>query len=258
MSASVKIEELPDDYVEPIVNSNNHNNDNTPHTSNVNNISNDTILHDRTTDNTNNNNVQSSSNNSINTLQSILNSDDKVDQSTDKALEYKKQGNIYFAQQQFQQAIEQYNQAILYSPTDDTDNLSIYYNNRCACYLQLKQYEQCINDATESLKLQPHNTKALIRRSLAYEKQTKYNDAFNDIKQAVEIEPSNKQLQSDLNKLQKLNDEQLEQQKNEMLGKLKGLGNTILGKFGMSLDNFQAVKDPNTGSYSISMKQNKS
>lgn len=38
-------------------------------------------------------------------------------------------------------------------------------------------------------------------------------------------------------------------------GKLKDLGNTVLGKFGMSLDNFKADKDPNTGSYSINFKQ---
>lgn len=39
------------------------------------------------------------------------------------------------------------------------------------------------------------------------------------------------------------------------LDKLKGLGNTILGKFGMSLDNFKAVQDPATGSYSISFQR---
>lgn len=38
-------------------------------------------------------------------------------------------------------------------------------------------------------------------------------------------------------------------------GKLKELGNTVLGKFGMSLDNFKADKDPKTGSYSINFKQ---
>ena len=40
-----------------------------------------------------------------------------------------------------------------------------------------------------------------------------------------------------------------------MLGKLKDLGNSVLGRWGMSLDNFKAEKDPNTGSYNISFSQ---
>ncbi len=41
----------------------------------------------------------------------------------------------------------------------------------------------------------------------------------------------------------------------EMLGKLKDLGNSLLGKFGLSLDNFKAEKDPATGGYSIKFQQ---
>ena len=37
----------------------------------------------------------------------------------------------------------------------------------------------------------------------------------------------------------------------EMVGKLKDLGNMVLGKLGLSLDNFKADKDPSTGGYSI-------
>lgn len=43
-----------------------------------------------------------------------------------------------------------------------------------------------------------------------------------------------------------------EKLKTEMMETLKGFGNSILGRFGMSLDHFKAVQDPATGSYSLS------
>ena len=44
--------------------------------------------------------------------------------------------------------------------------------------------------------------------------------------------------------------------KEETLGKLKDLGNSILGNFGLSTDNFKFDKDPGTGSYNIRFEQN--
>ena len=49
-----------------------------------------------------------------------------------------------------------------------------------------------------------------------------------------------------------------EEMKAEMIGKLKDLGNSILGNFGLSTDNFKAEKDETTGSYSIQFVQNPS
>jgi hypothetical protein len=48
---------------------------------------------------------------------------------------------------------------------------------------------------------------------------------------------------------------QLVRLQEEMLGKLKDMGNWVLGKFGLSVDNFKAVQDPQTGSYSISFQK---
>jgi hypothetical protein len=53
-------------------------------------------------------------------------------------------------------------------------------------------------------------------------------------------------------RLERLSAEKMERQKEEMMGKLKELGNNVLGRFGLSLDNFKADKDPDTGSYNIS------
>ena len=39
--------------------------------------------------------------------------------------------------------------------------------------------------------------------------------------------------------------------KDEAMGKLKELGNTILGNFGMSLNDFKMSQNPETGSWSI-------
>lgn len=44
--------------------------------------------------------------------------------------------------------------------------------------------------------------------------------------------------------------------KDEALGKLKDLGNSILGNFGLSLDNFKMQQDPSTGSWNIRQEFN--
>lgn len=140
-------------------------------------------------------------------------------------------------------------------PQPHADKLAVYYCNRAAALIHMERYEDAIKDCDVSILLDPKYTKALVRRSAAYEKTDNTEDALRDAKKALEMEPSNAALRKSVARLQKIEEERLEKLKEETLGKLKELGNSLLGNFGLSLDNFQAVQDPNTGSYSISFNQ---
>jgi CheY-specific phosphatase CheX len=80
---------------------------------------------------------------------------------------------------------------------------------------------------------------------------------LKDAKAALLLEPNNTAAKKTVIRLQKMEEERMEKLKEETMGKLKDLGNSILGNFGLSLDNFNAVQDPKTGGYSISFNQGK-
>jgi len=139
---------------------------------------------------------------------------------------------------------------------ENGDKLAVYYCNRAAALHNLERYDEAIMDCDVSALLNPQYTKAYVRRANAYEKSERTEEALRDAKKALELEPKNPTIRKSVARLQKIEDERLEKLKEETMGKLKDLGNSILGNFGLSLDNFQAVQDPNTGSYSISFNQN--
>jgi tetratricopeptide (TPR) repeat protein len=120
----------------------------------------------------------------------------------------------------------------------------------------MHKYQEAIDDCTVAVLLNPKYTKAWMRRSNAYEHTERMEDALADAKQALDLDLTNAKIRKDVARLQSLDDARLEKLKEETMGKLKELGNSLLGNFGMSLDNFNAVQDPKTGSYSISFNQN--
>jgi hypothetical protein len=71
----------------------------------------------------------------------------------------------------------------------------------------------------------------------------------------LELDPSSHWAASTVARLEPIVKEKQEKLKEEMLGKLKDLGNSLLGKFGLSLDNFKTEQDPATGGYSIKFQQ---
>ncbi|KAL6853475.1 hypothetical protein ACP4OV_019504 [Aristida adscensionis] len=181
-----------------------------------------------------------------------------------------KQGNKLFAAGQYDEALSQYEMALqITAELGSADDIhSTCHSNRATCFLKLGKYDETIKECTKALELNPLYLKALLRRAEAYEQLEHYDEAIADMKKIIELDPSNKQARLSLFRLEPLAAEKREKMKEEMIGKivlylltgaitakLKDLGNSVLGRFGMSVDNFNAVKDPNTGSYSISFQK---
>lgn len=176
-----------------------------------------------------------------------------LEESNDAKLE----GNSLFKAGQYEDALAKYEFAIqiVQDVLSSTEIQSICHANRAACFSKLGNHEGTIKECTKALELNPTYMKALLRRGEAHEKLEHYEDSIADMTKVLELDQSNDQARRTIIRLKPLADEKREKMKEEMIGKLKEMGNSILGRFGMSVDNFKAVKDPNTGSYSVSFQK---
>ncbi|GAM20330.1 hypothetical protein SAMD00019534_035050, partial [Acytostelium subglobosum LB1] len=187
----------------------------------------------------------------------------------------KAQGNMLYASTEYTEAVRLYTEAIGHVVTpkkiveiveegEESDRVvcneevAVYHCNRAASYLALKEYDQVISDCTEAIDLEPSTgirIKSLHRRAQAYESQNKLTEAMADFKAVLEHDSSFAASKAALVRLPPLIKIKEEKEREEMMSKLKDLGNTILGKFGLSTDNFQFVKDPNSGGYSVNFNK---
>lgn len=67
-----------------------------------------------------------------------------------KSLELKERGNKLFKENNFIEAIKEYNESIKLNPNDP-----ILYSNRAACYIKLKEYQLAIQDCDKSIQIKP-------------------------------------------------------------------------------------------------------
>ncbi|ESQ46335.1 hypothetical protein EUTSA_v10000290mg [Eutrema salsugineum] len=172
------------------------------------------------------------------------------------ANEAKVEGNKLFGNGLYEDALSKYELALQVAQDfpESLELRSICHSNRAICYLKLGKYEEAIKECTKAIELNPNYTKAFVRRAEAHEKLEHFEEALTDLKKILELDPSNDQARKGIRRLEPLAAEKREKMKEEAIAKLKEMGNSILGKFGMSVDNFKAVKDPNTGSYSFSFQ----
>ncbi|KAI4354433.1 hypothetical protein L6164_003294 [Bauhinia variegata] len=185
------------------------------------------------------------------------NNEEMIQNALSQANEAKLEGNKLFGEGKYEEALSQYERALQVVPEvpSSVEIRSICHSNRGVCFLKMGKYDNTVKECTKALELNPGYVKALVKRGEAHEKLEHFEEAIADMKKILEIDPSNDQARKSVRRLEPLAAEKREKMKEEMIAKLKDMGNSVLGRFGMSTDNFKAVKDPNTGSYSISFQR---
>ncbi|KAL9556015.1 hypothetical protein MBANPS3_002073 [Mucor bainieri] len=175
-----------------------------------------------------------------------------------EAGEYKSKGNAHFAQGSYTEAIAEYENALMTCPLSLNKDRAIYFGNIAACHLKQNEYKEARDMCTQALTLDPTYIKALLRRAQANEKMdtsTSLTESLEDYRklkgQAKDAYTLRECQRAERELPDKIKDK-TEKEKEEMIGKLKDLGNSILGKFGLSTDNFQLQQDPSgSGGYSM-------
>ncbi|KZC12690.1 PREDICTED: tetratricopeptide repeat protein 1 [Dufourea novaeangliae] len=170
----------------------------------------------------------------------------------------KNNGNDLFKSGEYIEAISMYTRGIQTCPLAYSKERSILYANRAAAKLKCLEKESAILDCTKAIELNPGYVKALVRRGQLYEEVEKLDEALEDFKKVYSLDPTHTEAYHEVCRLPRLIEERNEKLKTEMLGKLKDLGNMVLKPFGLSTNNFELQKDPNSGGYSVKFHQNPS
>ncbi|XP_033633545.1 tetratricopeptide repeat protein 1-like [Asterias rubens] len=173
-----------------------------------------------------------------------------------EAQTHKTQGNELFKLGEFADAVYNYSQALKLCPLCFKKDRSIMYANRAACKIRQERFESAIKDCNKALELNPVYLKVVLRRAQTYEVTDKLEDALKDYERAFELDPGCYEARAACMRLPDQIKERNEKLKEEMMSKLKDLGNLCLRPFGLSTNNFQLNQDPNTGSYSVNFSQN--
>ncbi|EJC98706.1 uncharacterized protein FOMMEDRAFT_96188, partial [Fomitiporia mediterranea MF3/22] len=126
-----------------------------------------------------------------------------------------------------------------------------------ACHVKLEEYKEAVKACSEALNDDPKYIKALQRRASCSEKigsWTSLASAQDDYNTLLKLlPPDSPQIgvtKRSLAALKPRIEEAQKEETSEMIEKLKGIGNSILGNFGLSTDNFKF--EPNgQGGYSM-------
>lgn len=182
-------------------------------------------------------------------------SEDVKQQYHESAISFKEQGNDRFKASEYIEAQELYTLGIKICPKSFTKTLSQLLSNRAACYIKKDEKELAVEDCNKALTYDSHYTRARLRRAQMLEETEKLEEALADYNEILKYDPKCQQAGQAAMRLPAEINARNEKLKEEMMGKLKDLGNMCLKPFGLSTNNFKFNQDPNTGGYSVNFQQ---
>ncbi|KAL6098207.1 ttc1 [Pungitius sinensis] len=173
-----------------------------------------------------------------------------------ESLSLKEKGNGQFKAGDWLEAERSYTDALVSCPVCFSRERAVVFSNRAAARLHLGLKDKAISDCSRAIELNPDYVRALLRRGELYEQTEKLDEALEDYKKVLNLDPTQTSASQACMRLPQQIQERNEKLKEEMMSKLKDLGNLVLRPFGLSTNNFQVNQDTDTGSYSINFVQN--
>jgi len=131
---------------------------------------------------------------------------------------------------------------------------SILHGNLSAVQKRDGRLKEAIENASESLRLNPSYQKVRLRRAEMYEENDQPHESMEDWKLIIETDPTNKSAKAAMNRLPPKIEEKNEKLKAEMFDGMKKLGDMCLKPFGLSTNNFKLEQNEG-GSYNIKFQQ---
>jgi len=118
------------------------------------------------------------------------------------ALRLKEDGNIKFKSQLYKQAEGFYRDSIAHAETvkNDTEELKklkiTVLQNMSICTNNTGDYKETVMSCTKALYLDEKAVKALYLRSVAFLKTSQIDESMDDIKNAIKLDPKDKNLRT--------------------------------------------------------------
>lgn len=117
------------------------------------------------------------------------NTKDVTEEQKEEAEQFKLKGNECFKRKVYEKAIEWYSKAIQLDGTQ-----YIYWSNRSASYIGIKEYHKALEDAERCIQLNPTWPKSFYRAAVALSLLGSYEDAAINAWEGYRLDPSNCEL----------------------------------------------------------------